>query len=188
MLRYANIQFYLQTSHTCLGRLYSTPLYSIYSPATEHHRPLAVTHFTDTLRVEGWVDLGGWLQTKIKCCPWESNLDTVSYPIPVLTGWKRAFGAIWPRKWGAASLQSLAQKHIIRRIDCPDWSTRFLHSPPFYQPPIPMLCNGPDAPLKCPFTCKHLHPHLTHGSLGPLESSTQTASWLVQLFLHGTQL
>ena len=39
-LRYGNTQFYLQTSHTCL-----------YSPATQHHRPLAGTHFTVPQRV-----------------------------------------------------------------------------------------------------------------------------------------
>jgi len=45
-LRYGKTQCYLQTSHTCL-----------YSPAAEHHRPLAGTHFTVPQRVEGWVDL-----------------------------------------------------------------------------------------------------------------------------------
>jgi len=69
VLRYGNTQFYLQTCHTCL-----------YSPAAEHHRPLAGTHFTVPQRVEGWVDLGGWLHTEIKCHPWESNLDTVTHP------------------------------------------------------------------------------------------------------------
>jgi len=37
-----NTQFYLQTSHSCL-----------YSPATEHHRPLAGTRFAIPRRVEG---------------------------------------------------------------------------------------------------------------------------------------
>jgi len=41
-LRYGNTQFYLQTCHTCL-----------YSPAAEHHRPLAGTHFTIPQRVPG---------------------------------------------------------------------------------------------------------------------------------------
>jgi len=41
-LRYGNIQYYLQTSHTCL-----------YIPAAEHHRPLAGTQFTVPRRVEG---------------------------------------------------------------------------------------------------------------------------------------
>ena len=43
-------QFYLQIHHACL-----------YSPAAEHHRPLSGTHFTVSRRVEGRVDLGGWL-------------------------------------------------------------------------------------------------------------------------------
>jgi len=47
------MQFYLQTSHTCL-----------YSPAAKHHRPLAGTHFTILQRVEGWVDMGGSLRTQ----------------------------------------------------------------------------------------------------------------------------
>jgi len=42
VLRYGNIQFYVQTSHICL-----------YSPAAKHHHPLAGTHFTITRRVEG---------------------------------------------------------------------------------------------------------------------------------------
>jgi len=63
-------QFYLQTGHAYL-----------YSPATEHHRALPGTHFTIPRRVEGWVDLGGWLRTEIKCRPRESNLDTVTYGI-----------------------------------------------------------------------------------------------------------
>ena len=61
-------QFYLQTSHTCL-----------YSPAAEHHRPLAGTHFTVPQRVEGRVDLGGWLHTEIKCLP-GSQTRTVTHP------------------------------------------------------------------------------------------------------------
>jgi len=68
-LRCGNTQCYLQTSHACL-----------YSPAAEHHQPLAGTHFTAPRRVKGWVDLGGWLHTKIKCRFRESNTDTVTYP------------------------------------------------------------------------------------------------------------
>ena len=49
-------------------------------PAAEHHRPSAGTHFTVPQRVEGWVDLGGWLHTKIKCRLQESNPDTVTHP------------------------------------------------------------------------------------------------------------
>jgi len=39
----------------------------------------------------------------------------------------------------------------------------------------------------CPFTCGDLDPHLIHGSLGPPESISWTASRSVQLFLpwHG---
>jgi len=44
---------------------------------------LAGTHFTVPRRVEGWVDLGGWLYTEIKCRLRESNPDT---SIQVLTG------------------------------------------------------------------------------------------------------
>jgi len=36
----------------------------LYSPAMEHHRPLAGTHFTVPRSVEGWVDLRGWLHTQ----------------------------------------------------------------------------------------------------------------------------
>jgi len=56
-------------NHTCL-----------YSPATENHRPMAGTHFTVSQRVEGWVDLVGWLYTEIKCRPRESSSDTVINP------------------------------------------------------------------------------------------------------------
>jgi len=58
-LTYGNTQFYLQTCHSCLC-----------SPAAEHHRRLAGTHFTVPQRVEGWVNLGGWLYTKIKLLPY----------------------------------------------------------------------------------------------------------------------
>ena len=49
-------------------------------PASEHHRPLAGTHFTVPRRAEGWVDLGSWLHTEIKCRLRESNPDTVTHP------------------------------------------------------------------------------------------------------------
>jgi len=52
----------------------------LYSPAAEHHRLLAGTHFTVPRRVEGWVDLGGWLHTEINCCLRYSNPDTVTHP------------------------------------------------------------------------------------------------------------
>ena len=50
------------------------------SPATEHHRPLAGTHFTVPHRVEGWVDLGGWLHTEIKFRLRESKPGMVTHP------------------------------------------------------------------------------------------------------------
>jgi len=34
----------------------------------------------------------------------------------------------------------------------------------------------PFSPYNCPFLCGYLDPHLIHGSMGPPESSTQTAS------------
>jgi len=51
----------------------------IYSAAAEHHRPLAGTHFTVPRRVEGSVDLRGWLHTEIKCRLREWNPDTVTH-------------------------------------------------------------------------------------------------------------
>jgi len=39
-----------------------------------------------------------------------------------------------------------------------------------------------------PFACGDLDPSLTHGSLGPPESTSQTASRSVQLFLQGSRL
>ena len=51
----------------------------LYSPAAEHQRPLAGTHFTVPRRVEGWVDLCGWLHTEIKCRP-GSRTRTVTHP------------------------------------------------------------------------------------------------------------
>jgi len=38
------------------------------------------THFIVPREVEGWVDLGGWLHTEIKCRRRESNPDTVTHP------------------------------------------------------------------------------------------------------------
>ena len=48
-------------------------------PGTEHHRPLAGIHFTVPQRVEGWVNLGDYLHTKIKCRLRDSNPDTVTH-------------------------------------------------------------------------------------------------------------
>ena len=64
------------TTHRVTCKLHHACL---YSPAAEHHRHLACTHFTVPRRVESWVDLGGWLHTEIKCRLWESNLDTVTH-------------------------------------------------------------------------------------------------------------
>ena len=53
-----------------------------FTPQPQHitARPLVVTHFTVPGRVEGWVDLDGWLHTEIRCRPRESNPDTVTHP------------------------------------------------------------------------------------------------------------
>ena len=68
-LRHRSHSFTCKLHHACL-----------YFPAAEYHRPLAGTYFTIPRRVEGWVDLGGWLHTEIKCRLRESNPDTVTYP------------------------------------------------------------------------------------------------------------
>ena len=65
-LRYGNIQFYLQTYHICL-----------YSPAAQHHRLLAGTHFTVPQRVEGWVDSTWLAGYKPK---WFTCSQTVTHP------------------------------------------------------------------------------------------------------------
>ena len=62
-------------SHSFTSKLHHACL---YSPAAEHHRPLAGTHFTVPRRVEGWVDLDGWLHTEIKCRP-GSRTRTVTH-------------------------------------------------------------------------------------------------------------
>jgi len=50
---------------------------------------------------------------------------------------------------------------------------------------VPILYNGtPLSPAKLPLPMGNLDSHLTHGSLGPPESSTQTASPSVQPFLQ----
>jgi len=43
------------------------------------------------------------------------------------------------------------------------------------------------SPKNCPFAWGDLDPHLIHGSLGPPESKSKTASWLVQPFLHSSR-
>jgi len=62
----------------------------------------------------------------------------------------------------------------------------FLHSSLFY-PWNPMLFNGLDTPLKVAFPVGHLHPDLTHGSLGQRDSAPQTAFLSVQPFLHSSR-
>jgi len=42
------------------------------------------------------------------------------------------------------------------------------------------------APQNCPFAWRYLNPHLIHGSLGPCESTSQTAARSVQPFLQGS--
>jgi len=72
-LRHGSHSFTCKLHHACL-----------YSPATEHHRPLSGTHFTVPLRLECWVDLVSWLHTEIDAAP-GSQTRTWSL-IPVLTG------------------------------------------------------------------------------------------------------
>jgi len=53
---------------------------------------------------------------------------------------------------------------------------------------VPILYNGPPSlSQNCLFPCGDVDLNLIHGSLGPPESSTQTASRSVQLFLQGLQ-
>jgi len=42
--------------------------------------PFGWYSFTVPRRMDGWVDLGGWLHTEIKWCPRESNQDTATHP------------------------------------------------------------------------------------------------------------
>jgi len=46
----------------------------------------------------------------------------------------------------------------------------------------PMLCNRPDIPQNYPFPLRYLDPHLIHGSVGPPDSTPQTASRSVKRF------
>ena len=62
-------QFYLQIT-PCLPLL----------PSRRASPPFGWYSFTVPRRVEGWVDLGGWLHTEIKCRRRESNPDTVTHP------------------------------------------------------------------------------------------------------------
>jgi len=50
---------------------------------------------------------------------------------------------------------------------------------------VPILYNGtPLSPQNCSFALGDLDPHLIHGSLGPLEPTTQAASRSVQPYSH----
>jgi len=51
---------------------------------------------------------------------------------------------------------------------------------------VPILYNGRPFSPKLPLPMGDLDTHLTHGSLDPPDSSTQTASWSVQPFLQGS--
>jgi len=60
--------------HTDLPANYTMPAF------TPQPQNITGTHFTVPRRAEGWVDLGGWLHTEIKCRLRESNPDTVTHP------------------------------------------------------------------------------------------------------------
>ena len=95
MLRHGSHSFTCRLHHACL-----------YSPAAEHHRPLAGTHFTIPQRVQGCVNLGGWLNTEIKRHLRESNPDTVTHPSNNrtqrrLTLANRAFRCSAPAVWNS---------------------------------------------------------------------------------------
>jgi len=51
---------------------------------------------------------------------------------------------------------------------------------------VPILHNGPLSPLKTAASYGDLDPHLTHGSLGPPESSNQMESRSVHRLLHSS--
>jgi len=59
----------------------------------------------------------------------------------------------------------------------------FSHSSPHI---VPIHYNGPPHALKIAHSHGDVDPHLIHGTLSPLESSTQTASRSVQPFLQGS--
>ena len=52
--------------------------------------------------------------------------------------------------------------------------------------PYTLYSDAPFPPQNCPCLSGDLDPHVIHGSLDPSESSTQTASRSVQLFLQGS--
>ena len=63
--------------HTVSPANYTMPA---FTPQPQSITPSGWYSFYRPGRVEGWVDLGGWLHTEIKCRLRESNLDTVTYP------------------------------------------------------------------------------------------------------------
>jgi len=63
--------------HTVLPANYTMPA---FTPSRRASPPFGWYSFTVPRRVEGWVDLGGWLHTEIKCRLQESNPDTVTHP------------------------------------------------------------------------------------------------------------
>ena len=65
--------------HTVLPANYTTPA---FTPQPQSITALWLDRdsFTVPRTVKGWVDLGGWLHTKIKCRLRESNPDTITHP------------------------------------------------------------------------------------------------------------
>jgi len=52
--------------------------------------------------------------------------------------------------------------------------------------PCTLQCGWTRPPQNCPFLWENHDPDLIHSFLGPPESTTQTASWSVWLFLQGS--
>ena len=65
---------------TVLLANYTMPAFTLQPQSITTFWLVLNTHFTVSRRVEGWVDLGGWLHTEIKCRLRESNPDTVTHP------------------------------------------------------------------------------------------------------------
>jgi len=73
------------SKHTTASINHTRPSPRKHSPdgaarARKHIRLQLTTQFIDLERMKGWVDLGGWLHTEIKCRLRESNPDTVTHP------------------------------------------------------------------------------------------------------------
>ena len=95
--------------------------------------------------------------------------------LPIHAPWlKKLFGDL-PPKWGAASSRS-PKGTALRRKSYTTYrllrsALPFLHSLLLY--PIPnsyaLQCFSIfQTPQKCPLPLRHLHPHLIHGSFGPI--------------------